>query len=351
MASDSLTPVARALVFSDVPLSFLPGVNRADRGQALEDAWQKIARIAPGQRSLLDLTFGDLREGERQGLLPSLIFSPMLVEDGRRLVMSNLDLGPVLRNCAYWVGQSGKPPERGSSSMPAFHYEELFPGALAHLPVRTAARLSAAFPYVSPAVTLPTQPRRRVVDAGYYDNYGLNLITGWLRQVVLQDESIRRKIDRVLVIQIRDNVSRLSVNPGMADSSKGAAADRLLDQGAEPRRPLHRLFASLGRGLEGFTTPLTGLLSAREAVMLFRNDGELDALLGPREREPFVTTTIFDFKGEASTSWMLTTQETDGICAQARARGIEDKLDDVARWLGREASNRSDAPQVALAGR
>ncbi len=337
VARDSLTAVTRALVFNDVPLSFWPGVNRGDRGQALEDAWRGIGG-AP-----LDMTFADLQEGERQGLWPSLVFTPMLVEDGRRLVMSNLDLRPVLRNQVFWVAHGECPAERGSSSLPALHYEELFPGALAHLPVRTAARLSAAFPYVSPAVTLPTTPRRRVVDAGYYDNYGLNLVTGWLRRVVLQDPEVRRRIDRVLVIQIRDNVSPLSVNPA-ASTSKGAAVDRSLDPRAEPHRRLDRLSAALWRGLEGVTTPITGLLAAREAVMLFRNDGELDALLAPGTADPFVTTTIFDFKGEASTSWMLTRQETDGICAQADASGIHEKLDDVARWLTRDA--RADAPRA-----
>jgi hypothetical protein len=347
VARDSLTAVARALVFSDMPLSFLPGVNRADRGQALEDAWLRNARAGGGSGktsapdSLLDMTFGDLREGERQGRWPSLIFTPMLVEDGRRLVMSNLDFGPVLHNSATWIGATGKRPERGSSSMPAFHYDELFPGALAHLPVRTAARLSASFPYVSPAVALPTRPRRRVVDAGYYDNYGLNLMNGWLRQGLLCDRDFRQKIDRVLVIQIRDNVSPLSVNPTAAGTGSlhPNPADRVsdsgpsMDQRAEPRRPLNRLLTCLGRGLEGVTTPVTGLLAAREAVMLFRNDGELGALVPPDEDPPFVTTTIFDFKGEASTSWMLTQQEIAGICAQARAPGIEAKLADVARWL------------------
>ncbi|HKO90053.1 MAG TPA: hypothetical protein VJU61_02810, partial [Polyangiaceae bacterium] len=56
-----------------------------------------------------------------------------------------------------------------------FELARLLPEAFGAFPVRTAARLSAAFPYVSPAAVLPTQPRRRVVDAGYYDNYGVSI--------------------------------------------------------------------------------------------------------------------------------------------------------------------------------
>jgi hypothetical protein len=46
----------------------------------------------------------------------------------------------------------------------------------------TAARLSAAFPYVSPAATLDlagVEPLH-LVDGGYYDNYGLVALTQWL---------------------------------------------------------------------------------------------------------------------------------------------------------------------------
>src|SRR5258708_32017065 len=77
-----------------------------------------------------------------------------------------------------------------------------------------ATRLSAAFPYVSSAVLLPTQPRRHVVDAGYCDNYGLELAGNWLRELLEQRKRLLEEmISGILVIQIRDNVSELSGNP------------------------------------------------------------------------------------------------------------------------------------------
>ena len=44
----------------------------------------------------------------------------------------------------------------------------------------TAARMSATFPYVLPAVELPTDPPLRVVDAGYFDGFGVSLAMAWL---------------------------------------------------------------------------------------------------------------------------------------------------------------------------
>jgi hypothetical protein len=38
------------------------------------------------------MSFAELREAEREGLRPSLVFSPMPVEDSRRLIIRNLDL-------------------------------------------------------------------------------------------------------------------------------------------------------------------------------------------------------------------------------------------------------------------
>ena len=40
--------------------------------------------------------------------------------------------------------------------------------------------MSATFPFASPAVSLPMDVPRRVVDAGYYDNYGVDLATSWI---------------------------------------------------------------------------------------------------------------------------------------------------------------------------
>jgi hypothetical protein len=70
---------------------------------------------------------------------------------------------------------TGEEPTTGLASRTAYQLWQLCPQAWAGFPLSTAARLSAAFPFVSGAVLLPTNPRRHVVDAGYYDNYGLEL--------------------------------------------------------------------------------------------------------------------------------------------------------------------------------
>jgi hypothetical protein len=325
VAMDSLTPLARRLFFRDIPFAFWPRPNRHDRARALEDAW--IENVRERLAAKLDVALAELRPGEEAGHWPSLVFSPMLIEDGRRLIVSNLALGDVLRYSGEWLTDDpAKPASWATSSIAAYHFASLFPNAWPNFPLSTAARLSAAFPYVSPAAVLPTEPRRRIVDAGYYDNYGLDLACNWLREAVeCHSDWLRAHVSRVLVIQIRDNVSDLSVNPNSAtERARG-------DAGTDRKR------SAIARGLEGLSSPPTGLLTARDSVSLFRNDAQLETVMQLYHRvlqvPDFVTTAVFEFKGEASLSWYLTEAEISNLRQQAMAPTITGKIAAIHDWL------------------
>jgi hypothetical protein len=275
----------------------------------------------------LNLTIGQLRDAERDGRLPSLVFSPMLAEDGRRLIISNRNLRAVTDNEVQWLSAQDRPePHRGVSSRGAYHLSDLLPGQWDNISLATAARLSASFPYISPAAVLPTRPRRRTVDAGYYDAYGLDLLCNLLREALIDPAPLLARVSSILLVQIRDNVSQLSINPD--DRTK--AKTKLMDA-ADARS------SALSRGLEGFTTPVAGALASREAVSLFRSDAQLETLCrlyaAASRNENFLTTTIFEFRGEASLSWYLTEAETKGLEEQAASPGIHGKLEAITGWL------------------
>ena len=112
--------------------------------------------------------------------------------------------------------------------------------------------MSASFPFVSPAATLPTVPRSRVVDAGYWDNYGVNVACGWLDEL-LRTDWIEQNASGILLLQIRDGIDR-----PMAEGN--GFRDRI------------------ERALEGLTSPIAAVLAARESVMRFRNDEQVEAI-------------------------------------------------------------------------
>ena len=62
-------------------------------------------------------------------------------------------------------------------------------------------RMSATFPYLSPVVSLPSNPRIEVMDAGLRDNYGLETS---LRFIKAFNDWITENTSGILIIQIRD---------------------------------------------------------------------------------------------------------------------------------------------------
>ena len=165
------------------------------RGRALESAW---VRHTDG---LLGRTFRELRPGEAEGWLPSLVYTPMLVEDGRRLLVSNLDLHVPEASCGG--GERWPRQKLTRLSLSGVQLFQLFPRKQRAFQVAAAARMSASFPYMSPASALPTPPRVRVVDAGYYDNYGVDLAVQWLHA---HRQWVRECTSGVVLIQIRDHL-------------------------------------------------------------------------------------------------------------------------------------------------
>jgi hypothetical protein len=311
MQQDSLSSAAIALL-----LPF--GENR---GRALEHAW---ARQTSGRMAR---TFASLREGESQGWLPSLVYSPMLVEDGRRLLVSNLDLSALTASRASSLVMEGHGDERVEGTLARLSVSgvqlfQLFPRKQTEFAVAAAARMSASFPYMSPASALPTQPRVRVVDAGYYDNYGVDLAAMWLHT---HRDWVRECTSGVVLIQIRDHLGN-------------------------GRRTTLKVEAGAGEVLGGLTSPGEAVLRARESSMSFRNDELLSVVQDElNASEPcFFTTAIFEFSETAPLSWALTAHDTDQLERAASSRVMQARVDAVREWLTAGAEAQGTARKRGL---
>ena len=121
-------------------------------------------------------------------------------------------------------------------SLSAVEFFRLFPFAT-RFHLATGMRMTQRFRICSPAVNLPTDPPRRVVDAGYYDNYGIQLATAWVQW---NFDWLIHETSGVVLVQIRDAISeeeRLDV----VDAPTGfwatlAARRRVLHQPARGSR-------------------------------------------------------------------------------------------------------------------
>ncbi len=285
---DSLSPVARFLALRDPFLAFLPRVVADDRGIRLEDAW-----------AALRFPFRDLRPHEEVGRVPSLVLSPMMVESGRRLLISNLDLLALTGSGGPEIGgdmTSGVRPY----SLSALEFARLFP-EVEGFRLGTGVRINASFPYVSPAVNLPTDPPRRVVDAGYYDNYGIQVASAWLDKNL---PWLVRETSGVLLVQIRDAIS--------------AAARLGVAEGPTT------FFGRASRTFRFFTSPPEAAASARTASAMFRNDEDVQGLAArftaaTKGHRSFFTTVVFENSAQVTarppdpTAWPGDDTEDDGM--------------------------------------
>jgi hypothetical protein len=286
VTADSLSAVTRALI--------LPGF---ERGRALEMAWEEHApRLAR--------PFQVLADGEWSGWRPSLVFTPMMVEDGRRLIISNLDLAALtLTRGGPSSCLADEPCDQSVSGV------ELFacPGeGVDRLRLSTAARLSATFPWVTSAALLPSQPARRLVDAGYYDNFGVDVASLWIRQ---HAGWIRDSTSGLLVVQIRDT------------QSQGERKNVLFPPGP----------GVVQEWYSALSTPLEGDLQARMSTQSFRNDDELGLVASHpafADRPGFVATTLFELDGKAPLSWYLSDEDVRSMKAPDPGA-----LDRVAAWF------------------
>lgn len=341
-AEQSLLPTIQTAVVRDFSLNLLvaPGLPvNYDRGQSLEDKWMLNARdrgYGPPGRTAADLaalrtagkrlspfnrTFADLYEQERQGLRPSLIFSPMLVEDSRRLLISNLDLGKL----AVAVGPVVRTPAEGVSrvdgeySRSGLEFFKLFPKAHSQFQVGTAARMSATFPVISPAVSLPTVPPRRVVDAGYFDNYGVDLAAMWLLQ---NRAALRDHVGGIALVEIR----------AFPLQERGLAFE--VDDPAQ--REAGGLLAD---AMATISTPLRAVLRARGNAAYHRNNELLAALdyafntAVPRDQLVF-RRFVFELNTDAALNWYLSSEDKKRIADHANTQTIQNQAKALADWLG-----------------
>jgi hypothetical protein len=159
-----------------------------DRGYAME---QEMIQNTEG---LLDKNIGYFKEREATGEIPMLIINGTIVNDGRRLMISDQPVG-YLTQAEYSLNEAA-PPIDAVDFATFFSAEDPY-----NLRLTSALRMNATFPFVLPVVKLPSQPRMDIMDAGLRDNFGLEVASRYL--YVLRDWLINNTRE-VIFLDIRD---------------------------------------------------------------------------------------------------------------------------------------------------
>lgn len=132
---------------------------------------------------------------EKEAIIPMMIFSPSITNDGRRMLISPQPISYLTFNDTTFGTST-------YNSIENIEYAKLFKDNDAmSLDFTTAIRMNATFPYVLPMVSLPTEPPIELMDAGLRDNYGLKTSLEFIR--VFKDW-IAENTSGIILVEIRD---------------------------------------------------------------------------------------------------------------------------------------------------
>lgn len=282
MGKDNLNPVIFSLLVNDLFVKFQTyeyqgRTYKIDRGYTFEK------NLNNNLAGVLSHKIGDYKEAESKSEIPTLIMSPTIANDGRKLYISSQ---PVA-----FMGISSEVLNGSSSKVRGADFQTLFkdqsPTELSFL---SALRMSASFPYITPSISLPSNPRIEIMDAGISDNFG---ISDALRFVRVFKDWIAENTDGIVLLVIRDTKSAAPIE----DRPIPSIVDRLT-------YPIASVYNNLATMQD---------INNDVRIELARDwfDGELDVV--EIAYDSFYNTANESEVERASLSWHLTSKEKKNI--------------------------------------
>lgn len=198
ISRDLLNPLAYYIAINDLFLrlgTFKDGkyTYNKDRGYAFEQALNENTAY------IFDKRLRDYYLPERESQIPMMIFSPTMVNDGRKMYISPQDI-------SYVTKYSDSDSIQRIASVDGIEFKKFFKDQDAeNLKFTSVMRMSASFPFVTPFVELPSNPVIELMDAGARDNFGLETS---LKFLYTFRNWISSNTSGVVIIQIRDRYKK-----------------------------------------------------------------------------------------------------------------------------------------------
>ncbi|MEO6883305.1 MAG: patatin-like phospholipase family protein [Bacteroidia bacterium] len=132
---------------------------------------------------------------EKKALIPIMVITPTVINDGRKLVIASQ---PV----SYLTENDIQPSLTNHPLVEDIEFSKFFKNQdAANLKFTSALRMNATFPYIMPATQLPSIPTIEVMDAGLRDNYGVEPA---LKFIYAFRKWIEENTSGIVIVQIRD---------------------------------------------------------------------------------------------------------------------------------------------------
>jgi len=203
ISTDILNPMAFSIAVNDW---FLPFQKFEVEGQKFSKnrAYAFEQKFHENTLHSLDKSLSDYKLPEAEAKIPMMVFSPTVVNDGRRLVISAQGVS--------YLTQSLPGGRIGYNKLPdGIEFSRFFKDQGADkVRFSSVLRMNATFPYVTPITALPSTPQVEVFDAGMRDNYGL---VNALRFLYVFRNWIEANTSGVVILQTRDKSKEQAVEP------------------------------------------------------------------------------------------------------------------------------------------
>jgi hypothetical protein len=288
VSSDLLNPIAFSIATNDFFFRLKKYHDgkysyTKDRGYAFE------RQLLINTNDILNKRLGDYTEPEYNAKIPMIILAPTIINDGRRLLISSQ---PV----SYLTGNSNNELINNIPIIENLEFTKLFKNQDAdNLKFTSALRMSATFPIIMPKVSLPSNPKINVIDAGMRDNFG-TLTT--YKYIYTFKDWINKNTSGVIIISLRDKPKQLPVNQ-----------------------------KSINSITENFLSPVGTLYKNLFSIQ----DYSLDDMLQYLGNDFIQPVDVIDFElnnseNEISLSWHLTTKEKEKILKSIYSKKNQESL-------------------------
>jgi hypothetical protein len=310
ISTDNLNPLIFSLLANDFFVSFTKfeyngNLYYRDRGYTFEEQLNRITQ------RMMDKPISDYDSVEMQGIIPTIILAPTIVNDGRKLYIAS-------RPVSFMNADLMSSTQYTLSKYSGIDFQTLFEdqggGDLRFL---SALRMSATFPYITPNTTLPTNPPIKIMDAGISDNFGLSdairfmfAFKGWIEE----------NTSGIIFVSIRDSPK---LSPIVAD-----AGQTLMDDITQP-------ISSVYNNFENFQD-INSDMMINHAKTWF--EGPIDRVDIQYQTVSYVPIlqkmdSIRQNNARASLSWRLTTREKVAITSSIDAYDNQQALKKLATLL------------------
>lgn len=310
ISSDNLNPLIFSLLANDLFVGFTKfdyagKLYQRDRAFTFEDQLNQITE------GLMDKPIREYEEAESKGIIPMVILTPTVVNDGRKIYIASRPVSFMNNEVLNFM-------DYHQVKVSGIDFHRFFEAQDSKdLRFLSALRMSATFPYITPNTTLPTEPPIQIMDAGISDNFGMS---DAVRFLYAFNDWVSANTSGVIFLSIRDSPKLGTI--------VARAGQTIIDDMTQP-------ISSVYNNFENFQDITSDMLIGQAHSWLRVPIDRLDLQYQAENYVPILQKmdSIRQNSARASLSWRLTTREKDGVISNINSPRNKEELKKLVRLL------------------